>query len=221
MDTQKKPIAVTALVLALLVAILTVGAVAFYFGSDSSTTLRSTLSESQHIAGQEASIELEQPSSGEETPKEFVESIYDFGLEYRVVAIKAAEDMIQHYDRDSYLRWKAISIDPDSHLAGSYLKDGAMPKSIAVTPFPDVSIVADQTDYQVMEHIQSAIWTGSIRGTESGQVEISIVGGVGNPGFVIRFLNYPNLINIYPTEDVADVYIAVEGNPNQRYPDEH
>ena len=161
------------------------------------------------------------PAPGEETTKELVRSIYDFGVEYRVRAVKSAEDSVQHYDRNSYLRWEPISVDPDSVLAGSYLIDGAMPESIAITPFPDISIVADQTDYVVMEHIQSATWKGSIRGTPNGQVEISIVGGVGNPGFVIRFLNYTNLISIHPTDDAGDVYIAIEGNPHQVYLDEH
>jgi len=215
----------TVLVTAIVIAI--VGILSWRYWPDRSQLPPSAVSETRHNGDMaeptvdEASTDLEQPSSGEEATKELVESIYDFGLEYRARAVKAAEDRMQHYDRDSYLRWEPISIDPASHLTGSYLKNGAMPESIAITPFPDISIVADQVDYHVMEHIQGAIWKGSIRGTENGQVEISIVGGVETPGFVIRFLNYPSLVNIHPTDDSGDFYIAVEGNPNQRYSDEH
>lgn len=155
----------------------------------------------------------------DDAPNELVRSIYDFDLAYSSKAVKAAEDLMQHHVREGYVRFEPIYVDPFSHLRGSYLEDGSMPTSISITPFQDISIVADQLDYQIMGHIQAAIWIGKIRGTENGQVEISIVGGETTPGFVIRFRNYPRLVSIYPTE-TDDVYIAVEGNPNQEYAEE-
>lgn len=96
-------------------------------------------------------------------PKELVSSIYDYGLEYRQKATSAAENLIQHYPRESYNRWSPTRVDPFSILNGSYLEESAMPKTISVTPFPDISFVADQTDYLILEESYSAIWRGKIR----------------------------------------------------------
>lgn len=148
---------------------------------------------------------------------QIADDIYDRDLAYRTRALASAENTMQHYDPDSYLRWRALNIEPGEHISGSYLSDNAMPKSISLTPFPDVSVIADQTNYQIFESSNGAIWTGKIRGPDNGSVEISIAGGESDPGFVIRFRNYSKIISIFPTDDdTGDVYVAVEGNPHQQ-----
>lgn len=149
-----------------------------------------------------------------ERSKELISSIYDYGPEYREKAIKAAEDLIQYYPRESYNRWRPIRVDPFSFLNGSYLEEGAMPKTISVTPFPSDSFVADQIQYTIFDgSTKGAIWRGKIRGSEIGQIEVSIGGGIESPDFLIRVMNYPNpTITISSTES-SDVYMAVEVNP--------
>ncbi|MDJ0709587.1 MAG: hypothetical protein QNJ14_04310 [Woeseiaceae bacterium] len=165
-----------------------------------------------------AAVRVSDPPAEEtKVPKELVSSIYDRGLEFREMATSAAENLIQHYPRESYNRWAPVRIDPFSIMNGSYLDEGAMPETISVTPFPDVSFVADQTRYTVMEESHGAVWRGKIRGSDVGEIEVSIVSAFETPAFVIRVMNFPNpTIVIAPTGenpvDSPDLYMAVESN---------
>ena len=207
-----------------MIAILAVATITFVFFLESKTANspgpQNGISESNQ---DEKDAPVETPLPIEDVidePIELVSSIYDFDVDYRLKAIEAAEGAVQYTDRDSYSRYNAISIDPKLILLGNYMEHGAMPLSISLTPFQDISIVADQTDYRIIEESQGAIWIGSIRGTEVGQVELTIVGGIDNPAFGIRILNFPNVISMYQTE-VSDVYIAIEANPYKKYPPEY
>jgi len=215
---MRKPIVVMALLIVCMTAfIIYKNSQVARAPADSSQT---TSIESLGHPSSESTDAQERPYTDKEPAREMVKSVYDLGLDYRVAAQKAVEDRMQHYPRDSYLRWEAIRVDANLYLAGSYRDEGALPASIALTPFPDISIVADRTEYTVMEHVQGAIWRGSIRGTENGHVEISIVKGDESPEFVIRFLSYPNLISISPLDGNKGLYVAVEGNPDYEIPSE-
>ena len=147
------------------------------------------------------------------SPKELIGSIYDEELGYTQKAVEAAEDTISHFDTSSYLRWRPVRIDPKAYLNGSYLNDGSMPERIRISPFPDVSLIAVKSKYTIMQDIQSALWEGSIVGSDNGRVEITIVGGDSNPAFSVRIVQYPQVIQIFQT-DISDVYLALETNPN-------
>ncbi len=153
--------------------------------------------------------------SSEEAPTEAIGSIYDLGLEYSTAAVVAAQDHMDLYERDSYLRYEPVAISTESILQANYTDDRAVPDSLRISPFSDVSVIADRIDYQVMEHIQSALWVGSIRGHRRGTVEIAIVRGDSIPAFVVSFVNYPSAIRIVPTES-GETYVAIEDNPHYR-----
>jgi len=155
-----------------------------------------------------------EPAAKDEVP-ELVGSIYSREIGYRAKATKAAEDMMQHFHPDSYLRWEPISIEPIDILTGDFLVDGTMPSSISVSPFADVSVVADQERYLIMEASNSAIWSGKIRGSENGRVEISIV-DVDGPVFTVRFRNYSSAISLLQSE-TPNFYVAIEANPHIWY----
>lgn len=149
-----------------------------------------------------------------QSPKELVRSIYDYDLSYRQQAEAAAESMISYFDPKSYLRWTPVRLEPNSILQGDYLREGAMPQVVRVSPFPDVTYTATQTEYTIREFIDSAKWKGAIVGTDSGRIEITIVGGSRNPTMSIRIIDVPQSFGITPT-DVPNTYVAIEANPNQ------
>jgi hypothetical protein len=142
-----------------------------------------------------------------------VQSIYGYELDYRQKAQAAAEEYVAALSSEMILRWRAVRIDPANFLTGSYLINGSMPKTFQISPFPDTVFIVSETDYTIWEINESASWKGSIVGSDDGRVEISIVGGVTSPGFVIRIFDGPSVIGIAPLEG-ADQYIAMEGNPH-------
>lgn len=158
----------------------------------------------QHSAGEEA----------QEAPREIVKSIYDYDLEYRTNAQAAAERMVAPFSPDSVMRWRPVRIEPASILTGSYLEAGSMPKSFQISPFPDTTFTVTETKYSIRDFTESVSWKGAIVGSDDGRVEISIVGGVDNPAFVIKIRNETQIISISPTE-MPGAYIAIEGNPYQ------
>jgi len=170
-----------------------------------------------HDADEEEQQTSKQHSVGEEaqqTPREIVNSIYDYDLDYRINAQAAAERKVAPFSPDSVLRWRPVRIKPASILTGNYLEEESMPKSFQVTPFPDITVTVIEIKYTIMDHIEQASWEGAIVGSDHGRVEISIVGGVDNPAFVIKIINETQIISISPTE-MPGAYVAIEGNPHQ------
>ena len=210
----------------LVLIIVVIGAIGFNYFRGASPTSESTpfgVTEGEDSSGyaqpsassQRAVLDDGKPSGPDNSPpQELIKSIYDYDSTFSQSAQAAAQDMVSYYDRNSYLRWQSVHLDPKLILKGDYLKDGAMPKTLQISPFPDTTFVATQTQYNIMEHIASAIWTGSIEGSESGTVKITIVGGRENPGFVVRIFNGPQSIGISRVEKHTS-YVAVESNPHQ------
>lgn len=166
---------------------------------------------------QAAKEDLPTIRSDGEPPREIVHSIYDNNLEYRQKAQAAAESYITPFTSDSIRRWRPVLVDPSDFLSGSYLDIGSVPETIQISPFPDISFTAVQSNYTIMESIESASWEGVIVGSDDGRIELNIVGGVDNPAFVIKIYYGPQIISISPTE-APDVYVAIEGNPFQPEP---
>lgn len=150
---------------------------------------------------------------GRENPREMVGSIYDADLAFRKAAQLASEDLVARLDPERFMRWQAVHIEPDEFLEGSYLVAGSVPRSFTISPFPDLTFTVVETDYTVRDETESASWTGKIVGTDVGTVDISIVGGVEQPGFEIRIFNNPQIIAIVSTE-MPGVYVSMEGNPH-------
>jgi len=140
---------------------------------------------------------------------EVVTSIYKQDLAYRVMAQRVAEEMIEHHETSRYLRWEPVRIDPLQMINGSYLRDGALPRSLSIKPFTDANFVVDQTDYTVYSEDDGAVWEGMIRGVKYGKVIITISGGLETPSFDIGIYTHQHRIRVLPT-DVATVYIAIE-----------
>ena len=145
---------------------------------------------------------------------EVVTSIYNQDLAYRDIAQRVADEMIEHHETSRYRRWEPVRIDPSQIIDGSYLKHGAIPRSLSIAPFTDASFVVDQTDYTIFSENDGAIWEGKIRGFNYGKVVISISGGIETPSLDIGIYTDQNRIHVFPT-DVATVYIAIEIDPTK------
>jgi len=155
----------------------------------------------------------EPPSPPSDLGPELIHAIAEYDVEYQVRANSVAQDLMQHWPEESYIRWRPVRIEPRSFLSRSHMDDGAMPNTISITPFPDVTIVADVSDYMIIDANDDAIWKGQIRGADGGYVEVTIVGEVDNPSFSIRISSTRHSFNIFST-DVPEVYVAMEINPN-------
>ena len=153
------------------------------------------------------------------TPIEIIGSIYDQDFEYSTRASAAADETMAHYPHEAFLRWWPVHIDPLVVLRKGYLSQDAMPSTLSLTLFPDLSFVVDQTGFTVMKQIDAAIWNGFIRDTQAGRAEVSINGGEEAPNFTIRLFDYPNAYSILQSASMPDVYIAIEWatNPDMKF----
>ena len=145
---------------------------------------------------------------------ELIGSVHDYGLQFRETAHRAAEELVGGFDPISMVRWRSVRLDPTEILDGSYLDKGAMPKSFQITPFPDTTFTVVESRYTIRSFTESAVWEGTVSGTDSGRVEISIVGGIDDPAFVIKIFNHPQFVSISATGP-ENAYVAIEGNPFQ------
>jgi hypothetical protein len=145
---------------------------------------------------------------------EIVTSIYEQDPTYRDMAQRVVEEMVKHHETSRYLRWEPVRIEPSQIIDGSYLKDGAIPRSLAIAPFRDARFVVDQTNYTIYSENDGAIWEGEIRGFNYGKVIITIGGGIDTPSLEIGIYSHQNRIHVFPT-DVATVYIAIEIDPTK------
>jgi len=154
---------------------------------------------------------------GEEMPQEIVRSIYDYDLDYREAAQQAADSHIALFSSDSVTRYRPVRLEPSNFLTGSYLDEGSVATSFSISPFPDTTFTVVATKYTIREYTESASWEGAIVGSDDGRVLIKIIGGVDDPGFIIKITNGPQVISIVPTL-TTDAYIALEGNPHRPPP---
>lgn len=145
---------------------------------------------------------------------EIVRSIYDFDRDFTDAAQQAAEQYIAVIPHTYISRWKAISLDVESFLSGSYLEDGAIARKFILTPFPDKSFVVTESTVSVMEDVESVVWRGILDGTQGGRVEITIVGGIDNPYISMKIFEDNELYSIVPTE-VPGAYVAIKGNQHE------
>lgn len=151
-----------------------------------------------------------------ESPQEIIRSIYDFDRGFQESAQAAAEGFIAPFSPGSVIRWRPVRLEPGNFLTGSYLEDGSMRSSFQITPFPEAVFKVVEKKYTIRDWIESAHWEGSIVGSiyEYERVDITVVGGVDSPKFIIKIINGPQIISIVPT-DTPDVYVAIEANPNR------
>ena len=157
--------------------------------------------------------EIESPSLAIVPGPELIHSISEYEIEYQTRAESVANELMQHWPKESYVRWRPVRIEPGEVLKGDFLKSGAMPTSLRLSPFPDIELFVHQTGYAAFEHINQALWDGAVLDSDDSSVRITIVGVVEGIGFVIDVWNSPNKYHIFAT-DSLDVYVAVEVRVN-------
>ena len=157
--------------------------------------------------------ENESPSLAIVPGPELIHSISEYQIEYQTRAESVANELMQHWPKESYVRWRPVRIKPREVLNGDFLKSGAMPTLLRLSPFPDIELDARQTRYTAFEHINQALWEGAIVDSDDSSVRITIVGWEEEPAFVIDVWNSPNKYHIFAT-DSLDVYVAVEVRVN-------
>ena len=146
--------------------------------------------------------------------QEIVHDISEFDSSYQNRARAIVESMMSHYPEDSYIRWRPVRIDTSEVLRKHYLEPDAMPISLWLSPFPDVSLFVQQSKYTPLryskfEYANGAIWEGYIDGNEHTRVRITVVGSEHGPSFVIVVSDPPRKYSLLPTDD-RDVYVAIE-----------
>ena len=151
------------------------------------------------------------PSPNTDLGPELIHAIAEYDIEYQTRAKTIAQDQMQHWPDESYVRWRPVRIEPSVVLNHDFLKAGAMPASLSLSPFPDTRIYARQTKYTAFEHINQALWEGTIPNSDHGTVRVTIVGMDEGTAFVINVWNPPNTYHI-AASDSLDVYVAIEGH---------
>ena len=154
-------------------------------------------------------VEQSVPPELKDHGPELVHSISEYGVDYQSRAEAIAMDQMQHWPDESFVRWRTVRVHPDEILKHDFLKPGAMPTSLTLSPFEDTIFHVRQTRYVTFDHINQSLWEGEILGSEHSRVEIAIIGLDEGPAFVIKIGNPPNNYSISPT-DSLDVYIAME-----------
>jgi hypothetical protein len=140
---------------------------------------------------------------------ELVHSIKEYDIEYQSRAEAVTNELMQHWPKESYVRWRPVRIDPSEFLNGDSLVFGAMPTSLRLSPFPDVELNVHLTKFNAVDHMDAAAWTGEVVNSRSSYVRISLIGMRVGPAFLIKIWNPPNKYQLFAT-DSLDVYVAVE-----------
>lgn len=154
------------------------------------------------------------PDSVATTPhQEIVHSISEYGIEYKDRARVVSEEMMSHWPAESYLRWRPVRIEPSEVLRDDILSASAMPQFLSLTPFPDVTLVAQRASYLPIESTGGAIWEGVIPTSETSNVRVNIVSATGHIAFAVEIWDPPKKYYIFAT-DSPDVYVAIEGQIN-------
>ncbi len=205
--------------------ILFIAAMIVFFTMKTERIDEATISQiDQHIEGQKTSLkdELSAHSENESERKdngssEIIGSIYDYDIGYQERAVKAAEDFVALLSPESVLRWRAVRLKESVFVTDNYLAPNAVKKTFRISPFPSTEYAVTESRYMIRDETDTVSWKGSILGSETGRVELTIVGGVDKPGFFIRIIDGHQVISIFQTE-TPDVYVTLEGNPNQPVP---
>ncbi len=158
------------------------------------------------------SIVLLALSPGE--PKEIIRSLSDADRDFRDLALAEVERYIRDFDADgdSVLRWESVWIDEGDLIAGSLLDAGAVATEFRISPFPQLSFKATQTEYRVWEVNNQASWHGVLDDGSAGSIHVTIQSDEqGRPLFLFRLRTAQHDIAVAPT-NVYGVYIAMDAN---------
>jgi len=162
----------------------------------------------------ESGIDSENQFAAEDlSSPQLVRSIHESDKGVREAAQHAAENFVKNFEVGQLLRWEPVRISPYEFLNGSYLKQGSVPRMFEISLFRNLNFVVSETKYEISEHIAAATWTGVIGGNQDSRVEIGIVGGIDQPGFLIKIAIGTQRFSVQPT-DTRDIYVAMEINPN-------
>jgi len=147
-------------------------------------------------------------------PKEILRSLDDADRGFRDSALAEVERYIQDFDADgnSVLRWQPVWIDEGDLVAGNHLDEGAVASEFRISPFPQLSFKATQTEYRVWEVNNQASWHGVLDDGDAGSIHVTVQSDEqGRPVFLFRLRTEQHDIAVAAT-NVYGAYIAMDAN---------